>query len=79
MVKKLDTSFSLHFSCLFSFVLFFGGMLLHNLMNLILISYSCEKGCKRSFHATVEDGEESECVSLGLTKDEVEVCFCFIF
>ncbi|XP_044495102.1 protein ENHANCED DOWNY MILDEW 2-like isoform X2 [Mangifera indica] len=32
----------------------------------------CEKGCKRSFHATVEDGEESQCVSLGLTKDEVD-------
>ncbi|KAJ4725194.1 protein ENHANCED DOWNY MILDEW 2-like [Melia azedarach] len=32
----------------------------------------CEGRCLRSFHATVEDGEESECVSLNLTKDEVE-------
>ncbi|XP_031286415.1 protein ENHANCED DOWNY MILDEW 2-like isoform X1 [Pistacia vera] len=32
----------------------------------------CEGRCMRSFHATVEDGEESRCVSLGLTMDEVE-------
>lgn len=32
----------------------------------------------RSFHATIDAGEESQCVSLGLTKDEVEVCNSFI-
>lgn len=32
----------------------------------------CEGRCMRSFHATVDAGEESHCVSLGLTEDEVE-------
>ncbi|KAL9441710.1 hypothetical protein AB3S75_020248 [Citrus x aurantiifolia] len=32
----------------------------------------CEGRCMRSFHATIDAGEESQCVSLGLTKDEVE-------
>ncbi|KAL5548514.1 hypothetical protein UlMin_003745 [Ulmus minor] len=32
----------------------------------------CDGRCMRSFHATEEDGEESHCDSLGLTKEEVE-------
>ncbi|XP_010536700.1 PREDICTED: protein ENHANCED DOWNY MILDEW 2 [Tarenaya hassleriana] len=32
----------------------------------------CEGSCLRSFHATAEDGEESMCESLGLTKREVK-------
>ncbi|XP_057765554.1 protein ENHANCED DOWNY MILDEW 2-like [Salvia miltiorrhiza] len=34
--------------------------------------YICDGKCMRSFHATVEDGEESKCVSLGLTDAELE-------
>ncbi|KAL5731754.1 hypothetical protein ACHQM5_004454 [Ranunculus cassubicifolius] len=32
----------------------------------------CEGRCLRSFHPTVEDGEESDCQSLGFTKAEVK-------
>ncbi|GAV87260.1 DNMT1-RFD domain-containing protein [Cephalotus follicularis] len=32
----------------------------------------CEGNCLRSFHATVEAGEESQCDSLGFSEDEVE-------
>ncbi|KAL0443318.1 UNVERIFIED_CONTAM: protein ENHANCED DOWNY MILDEW 2 [Sesamum latifolium] len=34
--------------------------------------YICEGKCMRSFHATVEDGEESNCESLGFTDAELE-------
>ena len=33
----------------------------------------CEGRCMRSFHATVEAGEESACESLGFTHKQVEV------
>ncbi|KAF4349475.1 hypothetical protein G4B88_015908, partial [Cannabis sativa] len=33
----------------------------------------CEGSCLRSFHATVESGEDSNCVSLGYTEDEVNL------
>ncbi|KAK4398579.1 protein ENHANCED DOWNY MILDEW 2 [Sesamum angolense] len=36
--------------------------------------YICEGKCMRSFHATVEDGEESNCESLGFTDAELENC-----
>ncbi|CAH2069864.1 unnamed protein product [Thlaspi arvense] len=32
----------------------------------------CEGSCLRSFHATKEDGEDSQCKTLGLTKMQVE-------
>ncbi|KAI3456861.1 hypothetical protein Pfo_013524 [Paulownia fortunei] len=34
--------------------------------------YICEGKCMRSFHATVEDGDESNCESLGFTDEELE-------
>ncbi|XP_051128181.1 protein ENHANCED DOWNY MILDEW 2 [Andrographis paniculata] len=34
--------------------------------------YLCEGPCMRSFHATVEDGEESNCESLGFDAEELE-------
>ncbi|KAF9666494.1 hypothetical protein SADUNF_Sadunf16G0235000 [Salix dunnii] len=37
----------------------------------------CEGSCLRSFHATVEAGEESACESLGFTNREVEVMQSF--
>ncbi|KAK4746349.1 hypothetical protein SAY87_012661 [Trapa incisa] len=38
----------------------------------------CEGRCMRSFHATIESGEESECVSLGFTDAEVEATQQFL-
>ncbi|KAL6529436.1 hypothetical protein OROGR_015059 [Orobanche gracilis] len=35
--------------------------------------YICDGKCMRSFHATVEDGEESQCESLCFTDEELEV------
>ncbi|KAL6567122.1 hypothetical protein OROMI_015526 [Orobanche minor] len=35
--------------------------------------YICDGKCMRSFHATVEDGEESQCESLCFTNEELEV------
>ncbi|XP_042010882.1 protein ENHANCED DOWNY MILDEW 2-like [Salvia splendens] len=32
----------------------------------------CDGKCMRSFHATVKDGEESQCLSLGFTKAELK-------
>ena len=32
----------------------------------------CEGRCLRSFHATVKDGEDSMCETLGFTQDEVD-------
>ncbi|KAL9147271.1 hypothetical protein ABFS82_13G162700 [Erythranthe guttata] len=32
----------------------------------------CDGKCMRSFHATVKDGEESQCESLGFTNEELE-------
>ncbi|KAK6126788.1 hypothetical protein DH2020_039477 [Rehmannia glutinosa] len=32
----------------------------------------CDGKCMRSFHATLEDGDESQCVSLGFTDEELE-------
>ncbi|XP_047976708.1 protein ENHANCED DOWNY MILDEW 2-like isoform X2 [Salvia hispanica] len=34
--------------------------------------FICDGKCMRSFHATVKDGEDSQCLSLGLTKAELE-------
>lgn len=33
----------------------------------------------RSFHATVEAGEESMCDSLGYAQEEVDVCYCLVY
>lgn len=35
---------------------------------------SCDGKCLRSFHATVDDGAQSQCESLGFTKAQVKVC-----
>ena len=33
----------------------------------------------RSFHPTVEAGEDNACETLDLTEEEVDVCYCFLF
>lgn len=38
----------------------------------------CEGRCMRSFHATREDGEDTDCKSLGLTKAQVEAAQKFL-
>ncbi|XP_065862485.1 protein ENHANCED DOWNY MILDEW 2 isoform X2 [Euphorbia lathyris] len=38
----------------------------------IRISYSCDGSCMRSFHPTVEDGVDSQCVSLGFSRREYD-------
>ncbi|XWS27788.1 hypothetical protein CRYUN_Cryun25bG0010300 [Craigia yunnanensis] len=38
----------------------------------------CDGRCMRSFHATVEDGEESACESLGFTQKQVEAIQTFL-
>lgn len=45
---------------------------------LVVLSYSCEGGCLRSFHATEEAGAGSHCKSLGFMQDDVVVCSGYI-
>lgn len=40
----------------------------------LVVLTSCDGKCLRSFHATVDDGAESQCKSLGFTKAHVKVC-----
>lgn len=40
----------------------------------LVVPTSCDGKCLRSFHATVDDGAQSQCESLGFTKAEVRVC-----
>ena len=37
---------------------------------LTLILCSCDGGCRRSFHPTIEHGEDSMCRTLGLTEEQ---------
>lgn len=41
------------------------------------LSCSCDGRCMRSFHATEEN--DDECLSLGLSKEEVDVCNIILF
>lgn len=41
--------------------------------NLLVVYISCDGKCMRSFHATIKDGEESLCESLGFSDEELEV------
>lgn len=52
--------------------------IVYNLWN-FLILWSCEGKCLRSFHATVEAGSDSDCVSLGFSDEQVEVRLLFIY
>jgi hypothetical protein len=35
-----------------------------------LVLFSCDGGCRRSFHPTKEHGEDSMCATLGLTEEQ---------
>jgi hypothetical protein len=51
-------------------------------MGLAHVLFSCEGECMRSFHATEEAGEDSNCESLGLSSAQVNVysfIICLVF